>query len=444
MKSVRFVRHFVSGLMAFAAMLAVTAPAHAVPAFARQTGQNCVACHVSFPELTPYGRYFKVSGYTLGERQTIPLAMMGQVEYTKIKDNVTDDGTGSIPVTGVNQVKFTGASLFLAGKATDNLGAFVQWTYDGIGHHSNIDNTDLRAVGRIEGPAAGEPDLIYGMTLNNNPSVQDIWNGTPAFGFPFTSSPVAYKPATPSALIDGGLAQKALGIGGYAFWHKSLYGELSFYRAATGPYGVLRAGQLDAATRLKGDWNPYWRFAYNREWDSHSLEVGTFGMKSKIYQNPTDPASGIGTFTDIGLDAQYQFITDPHVATGQLTYIHEKQSLDDTFVMNSGAANNNDTLKTFRAKGTYYFQRTYGATVAYAKTSGTADAGLYTTGFAPSNLPDSASWTFEFNYLPVQNVRLMLQYVDYVKFNGGTTNYSGTGRNAKDNNTLFLNIWVSY
>ena len=40
--------------------------AMAIPLFARQTGQNCNACHVSFPELTPYGRYFKLSGYTLG------------------------------------------------------------------------------------------------------------------------------------------------------------------------------------------------------------------------------------------------------------------------------------------------------------------------------------------------------------------------------------------
>jgi hypothetical protein len=36
--------------------------AAAVPAFARQTGQNCVACHVSFPELTLYGRYFELMG----------------------------------------------------------------------------------------------------------------------------------------------------------------------------------------------------------------------------------------------------------------------------------------------------------------------------------------------------------------------------------------------
>src|SRR5438128_1379801 len=57
---------------------------HAVPSFNRQTGQNCVACHAGgqFPELTPYGRLFKLTGYTLGER-AIPLAAMGVVSYTK-------------------------------------------------------------------------------------------------------------------------------------------------------------------------------------------------------------------------------------------------------------------------------------------------------------------------------------------------------------------------
>jgi hypothetical protein len=42
-------------------------PAEAVPSFARQTGQECPACHVSWPELTPYGRYFKLTGYTIGK-----------------------------------------------------------------------------------------------------------------------------------------------------------------------------------------------------------------------------------------------------------------------------------------------------------------------------------------------------------------------------------------
>src|SRR5215472_9313114 len=41
-------------------------PARAVPSFARQTGQPCGACHTDFPQLTPFGRSFKLRGYTAG------------------------------------------------------------------------------------------------------------------------------------------------------------------------------------------------------------------------------------------------------------------------------------------------------------------------------------------------------------------------------------------
>ena len=40
-------------------------PASAVPAFARQTGQPCASCHTALPQLTPFGRRFKLGGYTL-------------------------------------------------------------------------------------------------------------------------------------------------------------------------------------------------------------------------------------------------------------------------------------------------------------------------------------------------------------------------------------------
>ena len=106
-------------------------------------------------------------------------------------------------------------------------------------------------------------------------------------------------------------------------------------------------------------------------------------------------------------------------------------------------------MKTLRLKGTYYYQRKYGATLAYATTTGSADSVLYAsgtpgTGFADNNRPDSSSWTLELDYLPIQNVRLMMQYIAYTKFNGTSTNYDGFGRNASANNTLFLNLWIAY
>ena len=39
--------------------------AHGIPSYARQTGLACSACHYQFLTLTPFGRKFKLNGYTL-------------------------------------------------------------------------------------------------------------------------------------------------------------------------------------------------------------------------------------------------------------------------------------------------------------------------------------------------------------------------------------------
>jgi len=41
--------------------------AQAIPSFARQTGMKCNECHTVFPELTPFGRLFKLGGYTFSK-----------------------------------------------------------------------------------------------------------------------------------------------------------------------------------------------------------------------------------------------------------------------------------------------------------------------------------------------------------------------------------------
>ncbi len=45
---------------------------------------------------------------------------------------------------------------------------------------------------------------------------------------------------------------------------------------------------------------------------------------------------------------------------------------------------------------------------------------------------------------PWVNLRLGLQYTGYLKFNGGTTNYDGFGRNASQNNSIFLFSWMAF
>ncbi|WP_223827279.1 hypothetical protein [Undibacterium oligocarboniphilum] len=74
---VHFFQQRIRRLIVFAALLltaVLSQLANALPAFARQTGQNCVACHAGgqFPELTTYGRLFKLTGYTIGSRSAHP------------------------------------------------------------------------------------------------------------------------------------------------------------------------------------------------------------------------------------------------------------------------------------------------------------------------------------------------------------------------------------
>ena len=81
-----------------ATLLLVPALAHAVPSFARQTGLECVSCHLSWLELSSVGREFKLGGYTLmkevkeerpwlpmqsdGPPPKLPLAAMLQLSIT--------------------------------------------------------------------------------------------------------------------------------------------------------------------------------------------------------------------------------------------------------------------------------------------------------------------------------------------------------------------------
>jgi hypothetical protein len=242
------------------------------------------------------------------------------------------------------------------------------------------------------------------------------------------------------------------------FWHKAIYAEVSLYRTADGAFSVLRAGQdihTDGGVAALKGYNPYWRLAYSHDWGANSVMLGTYGLIADRYPSNLDTSTPTDRFRDIAIDAQYQYITDPNTFTAQATYIDERQSYFASFptFRDTGAgigagptpANPTNSLRTLKAKATYYRDRKYGASLGYFLTTGSADAGLYgADNNGNARRPDNSGYIVEFDYLPVQYVRLMLQYTGYTKFNGASTNYDGTGRNARDNNTLFFNVWVAF
>jgi len=430
----------------------------AVPSFGRQTGMDCAACHISFPELTPFGREFKLNGYTLGETQTLPLAVMAQFGATNMNKQSSDS---TAYMAKQNDPQFEGMSAFLAGKITDYAGAFIQWTYENVDHfrdngsigqHSHVDQVDIRVAGNTE---FMNKNLIFGLDLNNNPSVQDVWNTTPAWGYPYNNSKVASLGSSaggvnsPSyaAQIDSGLAQQVAGVGGYFYWDRHLYGELSFYGAADKIFSPLSYGNWynnSLYSVLAGRDNPYWRLAWNQDWGSNSFMVGTYGMQVNVFPDATNRNGPTDRFTDIAFDTQYQFLSDPHVFSMQATYIHEKQHYGASFDPNcnvGGPCNQDNQLDTFKAKASYLFNRKYWATFAYFQTTGSTDTGLYLNG-----KPDNRGYIAELDYNPWTNVRVALQYTGYTKIDGANAGYDAIapGRKASDNNTIFLNTWFAY
>ena len=463
-----------AALTALAAVLVGAAPAAlAVPSFARQTGMACEACHTVFPELTHFGRVFKANGYILsnvkqvqdvsGKReellslgQNVPLSIMAQVSYSEMKTGVPDLSNAGAP--GVAQNGTAGfpqqLSLFYAGKIAPNFGAFFQITYANDSGTIGIDNTDLRFADTVL--LSDNSPLTYGLSLNNNPTVQDLWNSTPAWGYPFTSSNAVVSPLAGTA-IDGAFAQDVAGITGYLYWNESLYAELGAYRSAKqGTTNQLTggAGPLDGtASNVQSGITPYWRLAYEYNWDRHSLEAGVYGAEFRLFPGSASgaapPLSGpVNRFNDVAEDIQYQFVGDEHQLTVAGTHIHESMTLDASALYDG--TNPKDSLSTTRLWATYYYRRKLGGTLAYFSTTGSTDPGLYPAGADPGVIvsangsPDTRGWMAEVNYLPWLNVKISAQYVAYNKFNGGGSNYDGFGRNASDNNTMYLMLWFAY
>ncbi len=442
--------------------LGLSAPAMAVPSFARQTGMACAACHTVFPELTPFGREFKLNGYVLDnikqitgtdihDAQTLalnsipPLSLMAQVSYTHTGKALPDSALpGALAKDG--EVLFPDqVSLFYAGKIANELGAFLQMTYDGAADHFGLDNTDIRYAHHLAfgGPDANAHQLIVGVTLNNNPAVQDAWNTTPAWGFPYSGSSVAPGPIA-SAQIDGRLGQSVAGLGVYTWIDDHLYAEITAYTAAV----VGGAHPLDSTqSNVVHGLSPYWRLLYEQRWDRNSLSLGTYGMQTKVHPGNGTALQGVADeYKDAAVDAQYQFIGENHLATFLATYIHESQTLNAS-IIDQFAANPSNNLKTLKLTAEYYYQRKIGGSLGYFSTTGTSDALLYAA--APvvgsaNNSPNSNGYIAEVNYLPWLNVKLQLQYIGYEKFNGLKVNYDGTGRNASDNNTLYALVWLNY
>jgi hypothetical protein len=456
------------------------APAQAIPVFARQTGHNCQACHISYPELTSYGREFKLNGYTFGEAQPLPVAAAIMAEWDHVQSptdastgNPTCSGAGAVNSSSCNKLQLVQYSVFFGGRISDNFGMFGQLSGGefpvGAGGPSSVgpgaftptaDNTEFRYVHRIMSDDSLEPDAVIAFNMNNNPTMEDVWNSVPAWKFPwFPYMPAGFGPLAATYIDNPTGGHNKVGIGGYAWVHKSFYAEFELERAATGMVSFMNWGaggyegnMGDQPSDVLAGYNPYYRFAYSHDWGYNSMEVGIFGMHANVYNcNPagtTCPVLNLGAtnqYRDIAVDAQYQYNrSEPWVFSANASYIHENNNLTALMQSSGGAATPDHTVNEFQIKGTAYYDRRYGVTLAYNNTSGTADSILYGSGSpggSATGSPDSSWWTVELNYLLMQDLRFSLLYQNFTKINGGGSNFDGLGNNASGQNRISGAIW---
>ncbi len=487
--------------------IAMPNPANALPSFARQTGQPCGACHVDFPALTPFGRQFKLGGYTLGggDYQTTPfegsgdaatkaldsyakkikgksagtgdqtaggaasgdqgyhgwvppIAMMSIIQFTH--QNADRDPADVTPFKTNDNMKLNQASLFYGGAVTEHMGAFVQWTYEPNigapdpqdrygGKEWHWDNVDLRAAnaGKI-----GDMDITYGMTATNNPSMADPWNTTPVWGFPYTDAGDIATGPSAATMIDGAWAQLVGGVGGYAWINNLVYLQLSgFWSLNPNTLDFVGITPFDAPGKIGGV-APYWRVAVEPHWGNNWWEFGIFGMTASIhpYTMATDSAGMYTTETT----PESNRLTDVGFDT-QYQYQGDNYWItlrgtyiheNQSFDLATGASDNtSNALNSLKLYGSFAYGNDNRVVFSgqYFDTWGSTDATEYGTA---NGSPNTNGITLEIAYIPYILSHPKLWPWANARVGVQYTIYNefdGTSDGASDNNTLNVYLWLA-
>ncbi len=460
-------------------LLIAAEPANALPSYARQTGQPCAACHTIIPELTPFGRRFKIGGYTLqgGDWQGPPIAAMyvAGFTHTAAPYDYTANGATLAGIWGTQNPLATAiqtpglktndnlvsqqVSGYVAGRLIGNLGSFIQVTGDPVGGTAFLDGSDIRYADTFK---LFEKDFIWGIDANNTPTIEDPWNTTPSWSWPQFSSTIAPAFGPPSTHIESGYGQIVGGAGLYGFWNDMLYADFTAYKGL--PVAALTLfndgnSSTDAVTNVA----PYWRVALEPHWGDHYLMVGTFGMygqvaPGRVYDYSTD------NYLDVGFDSQYQYDGDQYSVTVKLSDIMEWQRLNSTFGQGN-STNLSNSLNSFKANTSLVWDHTYSLGFGYFNISGSKDCALYGSpaSLCAGNLgvgssfiasPNGDGLILDLSYVPFAhgapgpmdyktwNARLGVQFVDYLHLYGGTNNFDGSfvgnTHNASGNNSVYV------
>jgi hypothetical protein len=305
-----------SFLAAFAIVGSFVAPnkAEALPAFARQTGLPCFACHYQhIPQLNGFGRNFKLQGMTQSAQETIKdegldlppnlnaAVMIGSQVQLGLQSGITGNNNGNVLLAN-------DASIFLGGRVAGDMGAVVEWTDKGAENWKFVFSHDLgglQAGAVLYKTAGGGPG--YSMDLFNTGSNNNN------YGWDFNSS-------VQSAGSQG------MGAQGLHFFAggSSFFANVGLFA----PTGTNTPSDLNAnLTALKGNgWNTglnfsdYLRLAWTPTLGGADCMIGAQMTMGKTIIDKGGLALAIDTATTV-VDGQAQFEVGGKPA--QVTFAYE-------------------------------------------------------------------------------------------------------------------------
>ena len=410
--------------------------AGATALYNRQTGQPCAACHTAPPELTPFGRRFMLNGFTMsGGKTGIPLSAYFEAGFTTTSKDVPTPRPG---LNANDNLELQKVKLISGGAITDTIGAFAEVVYYGIDDNLRLGNVDVR---HADSATVGKHDLVYGITLNNNPGFQDPWNSTLARTWPYARTLATPMPRT-SALLDGPLAQRAVAVTGYGFIDDAYYVELGGYHKIDRDTQDTLGIDPGNSRTIEGI-APYARIAYEAKVPGGTLTVGASMLDADL-SHPGGLGTGTDSVLNLGLDALYQWGRGPHEVTVRAAANRERWSLDSS-VAQGLATNTSNHLNNLKLSASYLNGKRYSGTIGYFRRTGSTDALFFGT---RNGKPDTEGFQFDAfminpffpppSWHPGMRTRIGITYTAFTRFDGAKHNYDGNGRDASDNNTTFL------
>jgi len=414
--------------------------AHAVPAYARQTGSACADCHAGAygPALTPYGMRFKLNGYTDTDGQGTKIPLAAQLT-----------GSHNVPARGDNTTQLTEADVYLAGRISDHLGGFVkvETDNDGNDHFSTkLSNLDLRFVAK-DVKIAGK-DTVIGVSVNNSPGFDD-----PIGALPNASS--LGPPAVSGTLLNlssaNTLYNRVIGGGVYALYDNDWYGEIGTYNSMpTSMQDHLGYNPANDPGRLSD--TGYFRFAYMKDMKRQFFSAGVVALTTKRQLPRNAPSDDI---TDLGYDLTYQFLGNrEHIVQVSYVNILEQRDYGSTPTINGIVAKPRGDAHDQTLSVTYTFKQSYALQVAHLVSTGTQDAARY----PPFGKPDSTAnlislyWTpfgKDDSFTSLANLKLAATWFRFTRFNGVASNITGAPEgapvtDAKDFNAFTLGASLAF